>query len=333
MSRLLHRHFLKLLDFTAEELLYLLDLAARLKEARKARRETQYLAGSNVALIFEKDSTRTRCAFEVAAYQQGAHVTYLGPFGSQIGRKESMADTARVLSRMFDGIEYRGFGQSIVEELARYASVPVWNGLTDEAHPTQVLADLLTMREHCPKPFSGISFAYLGDARFNMGNSLMIGAAKLGMDFRSVAPAALQTSDAVTRLAQDIARTSGARITRTLSVEEGVRGCDFLYTDVWVSMGEPESVWKERIELLAPYQVNSRVMELAGNPDCKFLHCLPAFHNRETLIGEEIFQQFGLESMEVTEDVFESPASVVFDEAENRVHTIKAVMVATLAGM
>jgi ornithine carbamoyltransferase len=333
MSRLLNRHFLKLLDFTAEDLLYLLDLAARLKEAKKARREKQYLAGSNVALIFEKDSTRTRCAFEVAAYDQGAHVTYLGPYGSQIGRKESMADTARVLSRMFDGIEYRGFGQRIVEELARHATVPVWNGLTDEAHPTQALADFLTMREHCPKDFSEVSFAYLGDARFNMGNSLMIGAAKLGMDFRAVAPAVLQTSDAVTELAQDIARTSGARITRTRSVEEGVRGCDFLYTDVWVSMGEPESAWKERIELLSPYQINSRVMELTGNPDCKFLHCLPAFHNRETLIGEEIFQQFGLEAMEVTEDVFESPASVVFDEAENRVHTIKAVMVATLAGM
>ena len=331
MSRLLNRHFLKLFDFTAEELLYLLDLSARLKEAKKMRREKQYLTGRNIALIFEKDSTRTRCAFEVAAHDQGAHTTYLGPSGSQIGGKESMADTARVLSRMFDGIEYRGFGQSIVEELARHASVPVWNGLTNEAHPTQALADFLTMREHCPRPFSEISFAYLGDARFNMGNSLMIGAAKLGMDFRAVAPAALQTSDAVTDLAQDIARTSGARITRTQSVEEGVRGCDFLYTDVWVSMGEPESVWKERIELLTPYQVNSRVMELTGNPDCKFLHCLPAFHNRETVIGEEIFQKFGLEAMEVTEEVFESPASIVFDEAENRIHTIKAIMVATLA--
>jgi ornithine carbamoyltransferase len=333
MSRLLNRHFLKLFDFTAEELLHLLDLAARLKEAKKARQETQYLAGRNIALIFEKDSTRTRCAFEVAAHDQGAHVTYLGPFGSQIGRKESMADTARVLSRMFDAIEYRGFGQSIVETLARHASVPVWNGLTDEAHPTQVLGDFLTMREHCPRPFSEITFAYLGDARFNMGNSLMIGAAKLGMDFRSVAPEALQTSDAVMQLAQDIARTSGARITRTRSVEEGVRGCDFLYTDVWVSMGEPESAWKERIALLAPYQVNSRVMELTGKADCKFLHCLPAFHNRETLIGEDIFQQFGLEAMEVTEEVFESPASLVFDEAENRVHTIKAIMAATLAGI
>ena len=333
MSRLLNRHFLKLLDFTAEDLLHLLDLAARLKEAKKARREEQYLAGRNIALIFAKDSTRTRCAFEVAAHDQGAHTTYLGPSGSQIGKKESMADTARVLSRMFDGIEYRGFGQSIVETLARQASVPVWNGLTDEAHPTQALADFLTMREHCSKPFAEISFAYLGDARFNTGNSLMIGAAKLGMDFRSIAPAALHTSDTVMDLARDIARASGARITRTESVEEGVRGCDFLYTDVWVSMGEPESAWAERIALLAPYQVNSRVMELTGNPACKFLHCLPAFHNRETSIGEDIFRRFGLTAMEVSEEVFESPASLVFDEAENRVHTIKAVMVATLAGI
>jgi ornithine carbamoyltransferase len=330
---LLNRHFLKLLDFTAEELLHLLDLSARLKEDKKTRREEQYLAGRNIALIFEKDSTRTRCAFEVAAHDQGAHTTYLGPSGSQMGRKESMRDTARVLSRMFDGIEYRGFGQEVVEELARHASVPVWNGLTDESHPTQVLADFLTMREHCPKAFSKISFAYLGDARFNMGNSLMIGAAKLGMDFRSVAPAALQTSDRVTALARDIAQSCGGRIIRTESVEEGVRGCDFLYTDVWVSMGEPESVWKERIAMLAPYQVNSRVMELTGNPDCRFLHCLPAFHNRETAIGEDIFQKFGLEAMEVSEEVFESPASIVFDEAENRVHTIKAVMVATIAGV
>ena len=333
MSRLLNRHFLKLLDYTAEDLLYLMDLAARLKEAKKARREEQYLAGKNIALIFEKDSTRTRCAFEVAAHDQGAHTTYLGPSGSQMGKKESMADTARVLSRMFDGIEYRGFGQNIVEALARHASVPVWNGLTDEAHPTQALADFLTMREHRARPFSEISFAYLGAARFNMGNSLMIGAAKLGMDFRSIAPDALCTSDAVTNLALDIARTSGARITRTRSVEEGVRGCDFVYTDVWVSMGEPESAWAERIKLLAPYQVNSRVMELTGKPDCKFLHCLPAFHNRETSIGEDIFQRFGLTAMEVSEEVFSSPASIVFDEAENRVHTIKAVMVATLAGI
>jgi ornithine carbamoyltransferase len=333
MSRLLNRHFLKLLDFTAEELLYLLDLSARLKKAKKARREEQHLAGKNIALIFAKDSTRTRCAFEVAAYDQGAHTTYLGSSGSHMGGKEAAADTARVLSRMFDGIEYRGFGQEIVEKLARHASVPVWNGLTNEAHPTQALADFLTMREHCSKAFSEISFAYLGDARFNMGNSLMIGAAKLGMDFRVVGPSVLQTSDKITALAQTIARSSGARITRTESVKEGVRGCDFLYTDVWVSMGEPEGVWKERIELLTPYQVNSRVMDLTGNPDCKFLHCLPAFHNRETTVGEDIFQKFGLEAMEVSEEVFESPASVVFDEAENRVHTIKAVMVATIAGI
>jgi ornithine carbamoyltransferase len=333
MMGLLNRHFLKLLDFTAEELLHLLDLSARLKEDKTTRQEVQYLAGRNIALIFEKDSTRTRCAFEVAAQDQGAHTTYLGPSGSQMGKKESTRDTARVLSRMFDGIEYRGFGQEVVEELARHASVPVWNGLTDESHPTQVLADFLTMREHCPKAFSEISFAYLGDARFNMGNSLMIGAAKLGMDFRAVAPAALQTSDKVTALARDIARGSGGRIIQTESVEEGVRGCDFLYTDVWVSMGEPESVWKERIAMLAPYQVNSRVMELTGKPDCKFLHCLPAFHNRETTISENIFQKFGLEAMEVSEKVFESPASIVFDEAENRVHTIKAVMVATIAGV
>ena len=333
MSRLLNRHFLKLLDFTAEELLYLLDLAARLKSAKKARREEQYLAGRNIALIFEKDSTRTRCAFEVAAHDQGAHTTCLGPADSHMGGKESAADTARVLSRMFDGIEYRGFGQDIVETLAHHASVPVWNGLTNEAHPTQVLADLLTMREHCGRAFEEISFAYLGDARFNMGNSLMIGAAKLGMDFRSIAPAALQTSDTIAALAQDIARDSGARLTRTESVKKGVLGCDFLYTDVWVSMGEPESVWQERIALLAPYQVNRRVMELTGKSDCKFLHCLPAFHNRETAVGEDIFRKFGLEALEVSEDVFESSASIVFDQAENRVHTIKAVMVATMAGI
>jgi len=332
MNRLLNRHFLKLLDFTAEELLYLLDLAARLKNAKKDRKEKQYLAGKNIALIFEKDSTRTRCAFEVAAHDQGAHTTYIGPSGSHLGGKESVADTARVLSRMFDGIEYRGFGQDIVETLARHASVPVWNGLTNEAHPTQVLADVMTMREHCSREFADISFAYLGDARFNTGNSLMIAAAKLGMDFRSIAPAALQTSDTLTGLAQEIARGSGARIARTQDVREGVRGCDFLYTDVWVSMGEPESVWQERIALLAPYQVNSRVMELTGKPDCKFLHCLPAFHNRETAAGEEIFRQFGLEAMEVSEEVFTSPASIVFDEAENRIHTIKAIMAATIAG-
>ncbi len=333
MSLLHKRHFLKMLDFSAQELLHLLDLSAKLKKDKYAGREEAHLRGKNIVLLFEKDSTRTRCAFEVAAHDQGAHTTYLGPSGSQMGSKESMADTARVLSRMYDGIEYRGHGQAIVEELARHSRVPVWNGLTNEAHPTQVLADLLTMREHCARPFHEMSFAYLGDARYNMGNSLMIGAAKLGMDFRAVAPRPLQTSAEVAGLARDIAAQSGARITQTDDVAEGVKGCDFLYTDVWVSMGEPESVWRERIELLTSYQINSRVMEMTGNPDCKFLHCLPAFHNRETRVGEQIFQAFGLEAMEVDEAVFESPASLVFEEAENRVHTIKAVMVATIAGV
>ena len=332
MSILRNRHFLKIHDFTAEELLHLLNLAVRLKRDKKERKEQQHLAGKNIVLLFEKDSTRTRCAFEVAAYDQGAHTTYLAPSGSQMGKKESMADTARVLSRMYDGIEYRGHGQEIVEELARHSSVPVWNGLTNEAHPTQVLADFLTMREHCAKPFSEMTFAYIGDARFNMGNSLMIGAAKLGMNFRSVTPAPLQTSAEVVGLAQNIASRSGARIMQTENLEEGVRGCDFLYTDVWVSMGEPENAWQERIALLTPYQINGNVMRLTGNADCKFLHCLPAFHNRKTHIGEQIYKDFGLESMEVSDDVFESAASLVFDEAENRMHTIKAIMVATLTG-
>jgi ornithine carbamoyltransferase len=332
MGNLRGRHFLKLLDFTQQELLHLLDLAEKLKKGKKERREEQYLRGMNIALLFEKDSTRTRCAFEVAAHDQGAHCTYIGPSGSQMGGKESMADTARVLSRMYDGIEYRGHGQKIVEELARHSRVPVWNGLTNEAHPTQVLADILTMREHCAKPLSRISFAYLGDARYNTGNSLMMGAAKLGMDFRSVAPKALWTSEKVALTARDVALESGARIVQTEHVDEGVSGCDFLYTDVWVSMGEPEEVWRERIDLLTPYRIDNRVMRLTGNPDCKFLHCLPSFHNRETATGERIFQRFGLEAMEVDDAVFESPVSLVFDEAENRVHTIKAVMAATLAG-
>ncbi len=323
------RHFLKIADFSPEELLYLLDLAARLKKAGRAA--PRLLEGKNIALIFEKDSTRTRCAFECAAHDQGAHCTYLGPTGSQIGKKESVADTARVLSRMFDGIEYRGFGQKLVEELARHASVPVWNGLTDEAHPTQILADFLTMQEHCAKPLNQIRFAYLGDARFNMGNSLMLGAAKLGMDFRSISPAALRTSDAVERMARDAAAASGARILRTDNVEEGVRDCDFLYTDVWVSMGEPESVWEERIKLLLPYQINARALELTRNPACKIMHCLPAFHDLNTAVGRDIHAKFGLSALEITDDVFESPQSIVFDEAENRMHTIKAVMVASLA--
>jgi ornithine carbamoyltransferase len=325
-----NRHFLKLLDFSPQEIKFLLDLSADLKKAKYAGIEQQRLKGKNIGLIFEKASTRTRCAFEVAAYDQGAHVTYLGPSGSQMGTKESMKDTARVLGRMYDGIEYRGFGQEIVEELARYAGVPVWNGLTNEFHPTQVLADFQTMLEHSDKPLSQLKFAYLGDARNNMGNSLLVGAAKMGMDFRSVAPQSVQPNRELVAQAQAIAKDTGARITVTDDLDSGVKGCDFLCTDVWVSMGEAQEVWQERIGLLQPYQVNAAAMEKSGNPDVKFLHCLPAFHNRETVIGEEVYQKFGLEAMEVSEEVFESGASVVFDEAENRIHTIKAVMVATL---
>ncbi len=327
-----NRSFLKLLDFTPEEITYLLDLASTLKAAKKAGTERQTLRGKNIALIFEKDSTRTRCAFEVAAYDQGAHVTYIGPTGSQMGHKESIEDTARVLGRMYDAIEYRGFGQEVVETLARYAGVPVYNGLTDEFHPTQVLADLLTMREHSAKPLREITFCYLGDARFNMGNELLVGGAKMGMDVRIVAPKALWPAEWLRARCMEIAEQTGARLTFTESVEEGVRGADFVHTDVWVSMGEPDAVWQERIALLLPYQVNARVMQLTGNPNAKFMHCLPAFHNRKTKKGEEIFQKFGLDGLEVTEEVFESPASIVFDQAENRLHTIKAIMVATLAG-
>ncbi|MBN1987187.1 MAG: ornithine carbamoyltransferase [Prolixibacteraceae bacterium] len=326
-----NRNFLKLLDFSTEEIYYLIELAADLKDAKKRRMEDRRLKGKNIALIFEKASTRTRCAFEVAAYDQGARVTYLGPTGSQIGQKESMKDTARVLGRMYDGIEYRGFGQNIVEELAKYAGVPVWNGLTNEFHPTQILADVLTMKEHSTKPLSEIKFCYLGDARNNMGNSLMVGAAKLGMDFRAAAPKDCQPAEELQKECLKIAKNTGAKITVTENVEEAVKNCDFLYTDVWVSMGEPQEVWAERIKLLLPYQVNAKTMKLTGNPNVKFLHCLPAFHNRETKIGEEMYQKFGLEAMEVTEEVFESKASVVFDQAENRLHTIKAVMVATLS--
>ncbi len=325
-----NRHFLKLLDFSPKEIKYLLDLSVDLKKAKYAGTEQQKLKGKNIALIFEKASTRTRCAFEVAAFDQGAHVTYLGPSGSQIGQKESMADTARVLGRMYDGIEYRGYGQDIVEELAKYAGVPVWNGLTNEFHPTQILADFLTMMEHSDKPLHQIKFAYLGDAHNNMGNSLLIGAAKMGMDFRSVAPKSVQPDVELVAKAKEIAKETGAKITVTDNVAEGVKGCDFLYTDVWVSMGEPDSVWVERINLLKQYQINMEVIKATGNPKVKFMHCLPAFHNRETKVGEEIFQKFGLDGMEVTEDVFESEHSIVFDEAENRMHTIKAVMVATL---
>lgn len=325
-----NRHFLKLLDFTPEEIKYLLDLAAALKKQKKDGTEIRKLSGKNIALIFEKSSTRTRCAFEVAAFDQGASVTYLGPSGSQIGQKESMKDTARVLGRMYDGIEYRGYGQSIVEELAEYAGVPVWNGLTNEFHPTQILADLMTMIEHSDKPLNRISFCYLGDARYNMGNSLLVGAAKMGMDFRTAAPKEYQQGEGLQTTCREIAKTTGAKINITDNVDEAVKGVDFLYTDVWVSMGEPDSVWEERIKLLRPYQVNMDVVKKTGNPNVKFLHCLPAFHNRETKTGEDIFRKFGLDGMEVTEDVFESKHSVVFDEAENRLHTIKAVMVATL---
>ena len=325
-----NRNFLKLLDFSPEEIQYLLDLAANLKKAKKAGTERQTMVGKNIALIFEKTSTRTRCSFEVAAHDQGAHVTYLGPTGSQIGVKESMKDTARVLGRMFDGIEYRGFGQEIVEELAQYAGVPVWNGLTNEFHPTQILADFLTMKEYVNKPLKEVSYAYLGDARYNMGNSLLVGGAKMGMDVRIVAPKALQPSAELVAQCRAIAAQTGARITITEDPEAGVKGCDFVLTDVWVSMGEPAEVWGERIALLKPYQVNTALMAATGNPQCKFMHCLPAYHNLETKVGREVYEKFGLDGVEVTEEVFESPASIVFDEAENRMHTIKAVMVATL---
>ncbi|KAF5043546.1 Ornithine carbamoyltransferase [anaerobic digester metagenome] len=326
-----NRNFLKLLDFTPQEIKFLLQLSADLKKAKYTGTEVQRLKGKNIVLLFEKDSTRTRCAFEVAALDQGAHVTYLGPSGSQMGKKESMKDTARVLGRMYDGIEYRGYAQEIVETLGKYAGVPVWNGLTTEFHPTQILADFLTMMEHSDKPLSKVAFCYMGDARNNMGNSLMVGAAKMGMDFRACAPKSIWPEEGLVAKCREIAKETGAKITLTESVEEGVKGCDFLYTDVWVSMGEPAEVWAERINLLKPYQVNKKAMDLTGNPNVKFMHCLPAFHNRETAVGEDIFQKFGIESMEVTEEVFESPASIVFDEAENRLHTIKAVMVATLA--
>ncbi|MBQ0015390.1 MAG: ornithine carbamoyltransferase [Bacteroidales bacterium] len=325
-----NRNFLKILDFSPKELNYFLDLARDLKRAKYAGTEQPTMKGKNIALIFEKTSTRTRCAFEVAAYDQGAHVTYLGPTGSQIGVKESMADTARVLGRMFDGIEYRGFKQETVEELAKYAGVPVWNGLTNEAHPTQILADFLTMQEHVDKPLNKVTFAYVGDARFNMGNSLMVGGAKMGMDTRIIAPKGLQPEAWLVEKCQEIAKETGAKITVTDDPVKGVEGCDFIYTDVWVSMGEPDEVWKERINLLRPYQVNAQMMKNTGNPKCKFMHCLPAYHNLETQVGRDVNAKFGLDGIEVTEEVFESENSIVFDEAENRMHTIKAVMVATL---
>ncbi|CCK10914.1 Ornithine carbamoyltransferase [Cronobacter sakazakii 680] len=326
-----NRNFLKLLDYTPAEIQYLIDLAMQLKADKKAGREKKTLVGKNIALIFEKNSTRTRCAFEVGAFDQGAQVTYIGPSGSQIGHKESMKDTARVLGRMYDGIEYRGYGQAIVEELGEFAGVPVWNGLTNEFHPTQILADLMTMLEHSPgKTLPQIRFAYLGDARNNMGNSLMVGAAKMGMEIRLVAPKAFWPEEALVEQCRAIAPETGARIILTEHVDEGVDGVDFLYTDVWVSMGEPKEAWAERVALMKPYQINQAVVKATGNPNVKFMHCLPAFHNEHTTVGREIEAAYGLKGLEVTDDVFESPCSIVFDEAENRMHTIKAVMVATL---
>ncbi len=323
------RNFLTLLDFSPGEIRFLLDLARELKRARYAGSEQQRLKGKNIALIFEKTSTRTRCAFEVAAYDQGANVTYLGPGGSQIGIKETMKDTARVLARMYDGIEYRGFDQATAEELGRHG-VPVWNGLTDEFHPTQVLADLLTMEEHSSKPLNEIAFCFTGDGRSNMAASLLAGAAIMGMDFRLAAPKARQPDPALVAQCQQLVKQNQGRVVITEDIDNAVANVDFIYTDVWVSMGEAEAVWKERIELLKPYQVNQTVIKQSRNPDVKFMHCLPAFHDRETTIGEEIYRKFGLNCMEVTDEVFESDASIVFEQAENRMHTIKAVMVATL---
>lgn len=325
-----NRNFLKLLDFTPEEIKFLLTLAVDLKKAKYTGTEQPTLKGKNIVLLFEKDSTRTRCSFEVAALDQGAHVTYLGPSGSQMGKKESMKDTARVLGRIYDGIEYRGYSQEIVEALCKYSGVPVWNGLTTEFHPTQILADFMTMMEHCDKPLNKMSFCFLGDAHNNVGNSLMVGAAKMGMDFRAAAPKECQPDKKLVEECKKIAKETGAKITITDDVDKAVKGVDFLYTDVWVSMGEPAEVWAQRIKLLSPYQVNAAVVKKTGNPNVKFLHCLPSFHNRETVIGEDIYQKYGIEAMEVTDEVFESPMSIVFDEAENRLHTIKAVMVATL---
>ena len=329
-KNLRNRNFLKLLDFTPDEIRFFLKLAADLKAAKCGGYEQQRLKGKNVALIFEKTSTRTRTAFEVAAYDQGAHVTYLEPGGSQIGDKESMKDTARVLGRVYDGIEYRGFAQENVEILGQHAGVPVWNGLTNEFHPTQILADVLTMVEHSPKHLNEIAYCYLGDARNNMGNSLMVGGCKLGMDVRLCAPEHLWPHEDLVATCRTIAAETGARLTLTESIDEGVAGVDYLYTDVWVSMGEDPSVWAERIAMLKPYQINTAVLAKSGNPDVKFMHCLPAFHNRETKVGEQIYEQYGLDGMEVTDDVFESKHSIVWDQAENRMHTIKAVMVATL---
>jgi|TARA_R100000049_G_scaffold5216_1_gene14245 ornithine carbamoyltransferase len=327
-----NRSFLTLRDYTPKEIAFLLKLAADLKAAKYAGTERPVLQGKDIALIFEKSSTRTRVGFEVAAYDQGARVTYLGPSGNHIGHKETVKDTARVLGRIYDAIEYRGFGQEVVETLAAYAGVPVYNGLTDEFHPTQILADFLTMQEHVDKPLHQVAYAFLGDAGNNMGDSLLIGGAKMGMDVRLCAPRACWPEESIQREAREIAEQTGARMTLTESVDEAVRGVDFVYTDVWVSMGEAKEKWAERIKLLKPYQVTREVMEKTGNPRACFMHCLPAFHNAETTVGAEIQREFGIDCMEVTEEVFESPASIVFDQAENRMHTIKAVLVATLGG-
>lgn len=326
-----NRHFVKELDFTKEELVFLLKLSQDLKTAKYTGTEQPKMTGKNIALIFEKDSTRTRCAFEVAAHDQGAHVTYLGPSGSQMGHKETVKDTARVLGRMYDGIEYRGFGQEIVEELAKYAGVPVWNGLTNEWHPTQMLADVMTMIEHSDSPLEKISYAYVGDARFNMGRSLLTIGAILGMDVRIGAPKELWPDAGLIETCKNIAKESGARITITENAEEAVKGVEFIHTDVWVSMGEAKEVWAERIKILTPYQVNADLVKKSGNPNVKFMHCLPAFHNADTSVGKQVSEEFGLkDGIEVTEEVFEGKNSLVFDQAENRMHTIKAVMVATL---
>lgn len=330
LNNLSPRHFLTLLDYESEEIERMVSLGIRLKDEKKRKVEKPLLRGKNFVLIFEKSSTRTRCAFEVAAYDQGAHVTYLEPAGSQIGQKESMRDTARVLGRMYDAIQYRGFDQRVVEQMAECASVPVWNGLTDQYHPTQILADLMTIREHCNRPWNEISLAFLGDGRNNMANSLMIGAAKMGLDLRLVGPKELRPSSDLIEKCKEIAQLNGSKLTFTDDLTEGVKGVDFIYTDVWVSMGESEDVWNERIPLLLPYRVDNKVMKLSGNNKTKFMHCLPAFHNRDTLAGETIWKRYGLDGVEVTDEVFESNQSIVFQQAENRLHAIKAMMIFTL---
>lgn len=324
------RSLLTLMDYTKEEISWLLELAAQLKKDKLEGTEWERLGGKNIVLIFEKDSTRTRCAFEVAAYDQGAHVTYLGPVGSQMGKKESIKDTARVLGRMYDGIEYRGYGQKVVEDLSRYSGVPVWNGLTDDDHPTQVLADFLTIKEHVNKPLEDISLVYIGDGRNNVANALMIGAAKMGMDFRIVSPERLFPKEELVNRCKEVTKESGGKITITSDIDSGVKGADILYTDVWVSMGEAEEVWKERLEILKPYKIDMDTIKKTNNKKVRFMHCLPAFHDLDTAIGREIYEKYGFEDLEVTDEVFESEYSIVFDEAENRMHTIKAIMVATL---